>query len=131
MVEFQPCVEASGWRVNFTIDLWPSSSLSRNHRGLHTDKVELEANRSGYSLDPAITYTALITSQLGQGVSREFTIPNIKAGADLSVASYQTRPSLLPSSLVIALIVSLSFSVLVIAGSLLVFLLSQTCCLYS
>ena len=88
--------------------------------------MELETNRSGYSLDPAITYTALITSQLGQGVSREFTIPNIKAGADLSVASYQTRPSLLPSSLVIALIVSLSFSVLVIAGSLLVFLLSQT-----
>ena len=97
-----------------------------SHRGLHTDKVELETNRSGYSLDPAITYTALITSQLGQGVSREFTIPNIKAGADLSVASYQTRPSHLPSSLVIALIVSLSFSVLVIAGSLLVFLLSQT-----
>ena len=29
MVEFQPCVEAPGWRVNFTIDLWPSSSLSR------------------------------------------------------------------------------------------------------
>ena len=29
MVEFQPCVESLGWRVNFTIDMWPSSSLSR------------------------------------------------------------------------------------------------------
>ena len=41
-----------------------------SHRGLHSDKLELEANRSGYSLDPALTYTALITSQLGQGVTR-------------------------------------------------------------
>ena len=95
-------------------------------RGLHTDKLELEANRSGYILEPAITYTALITSQLGHGVSREFTIPNIRAGADLSMASYQAQLSLLPSSLVIALIVSLSLSVLIIAGSLVLFLLSQT-----
>ena len=95
-------------------------------RGLHTDKVELEANTSGYSLEPAITYTALITSELGHGVSREFTIPNIRAGADLSVASYQAQLNLLPSSLVIGLIVSLSFSVLIIVGSLVVFLLSQT-----
>ena len=95
-------------------------------RGLHTDKVELEATTSGYSLEPAITYTALITSELGQGVSREFTIPNIRAGADLSVASYQAQLNLLPSSLVIGLIVSLSFSVLIIVGSLVVFLLSQT-----
>ena len=29
MVEFLPCLEAPGWRVNFTIDMWPSSSLSR------------------------------------------------------------------------------------------------------
>ena len=97
-----------------------------SNRGLHTGKLEPEANRSGYSLDPAVTYTALITSQLGQGLSREFTIPNIKAGTDLSMASYQAQWSLLPSSLVIALIVSLSLSVLIIAGSLVVFLLSQT-----
>ena len=88
--------------------------------------MELEVNTSGYSLDPDITYTALITSQLGLGISREFTIPNIRAGADLSVASYQAKVNLLPSSLVIALIVSLSFSVLIIVGSLVVFLLSQT-----
>ena len=97
-----------------------------SQRGLHTDKLELEANRSGYILEPAITYTALITSQLGHGVSREFTIPNIRAGADLSMASYQAQLSLLPSSLVIALIVSLSLSVLIIAASLVLFLLSQT-----
>ena len=78
------------------------------------------------SLDPALTYTALITSQLGQGLTREFTIPNIKAGADLSMASYQAQWSLLPSSLIVALIVSLTLSVLIIAGSLVVFLLSQT-----
>ena len=100
--------------------------FSFSQRGLHTDKLELEANRSGYILEPAITYTALITSQLGHGVSREFTIPNIRAGADLSMASYQAQLSLLPSSLVIALIVSLSLSVLIIAGSLVLFLLSQT-----
>ena len=88
--------------------------------------MELEVNTSGYSLDPDITYTALITSQLGFGISREFTIPNIRAGADLSMASYQAQLNLLPPSLVIGLIVSLSLSVLIIAGSLIVFLLSQT-----
>ena len=88
--------------------------------------MELEVNTSGYSLDPDITYTALITSQLGLGISREFTIPNIRAGADLSMASYQAQLNLLPPSLVIGLIVSLSLSVLIIAGSLIVFLLSQT-----
>ena len=42
------------------------------------------------------------------------------------MASYQAQWSLLPSSLIVALIVSLSLSVLIIAGSLVVFLLSQT-----
>ena len=31
MVEFQPCAESLGWRVNFTIDMWPSWSLSRKY----------------------------------------------------------------------------------------------------
>ena len=100
-------------------------TFSLSQRGLHTDKVELKVNMSGYSMDPDITYTALITSQLGLGVSREFRIPNIRAGADLSMA-YQAQLNLLPPGLIIGLIVSLSFSVLIIAGSLIVFLLSQT-----
>ena len=97
-----------------------------SERGLDTDKLEVEGNRSSYILDPDVSYTALVTSQIGLGLTKQFTIPNIKAGIDLNMASYRVEYKLLPPSLVVGLIVSMSASILVIGASLILFLLSQT-----
>ena len=103
-------------------DTWPHKSILE----MRKEFVFCEMGGMPRPLLRSNWAAALITSELGHGVSREFTIPNIRAGADLSLASYQAQLKLLPSSLVIALIVSLSLSVLIIVGSLVVFLLSQT-----
>ena len=86
----------------------------------------MEGNRSSYSLDPDVSYTALITSRIGLGLTKQFTIPNIKAGIELNMASYRVEFKILPTALVIGLIVSMILSIMIIGVTLILFLLSQT-----
>ena len=104
-IRFEKVENVAGWRLNFSVDIWPSEDLSRKYSQSYNLNIKhlsfnyfsgrgiqnltyLPVNDS-YEVEPNTEYTVRIETDLGMGVRHHELFRDVRIPPNYSALPYQ------------------------------------------